>query len=245
MAAASPSPPRRKLASKENEEMDKPALRVLVVEDDPAIRELVTLHLKLEGYGVVSSADGTEALRLARAERFDLIVLDIMLPGLDGISILSAIRRGSPNKDTPILMLTARREEADKVLGLESGADDYLTKPFVIDELIARLRALIRRAQQQPWPVVTIGSLRIDLVQRRVYRDDVEVPLTGREFGILEQLVRHRGRILTRTMLSEHLYNDASEVMSNAIDVHVAAIRRKLGAGLIETRRGQGYLIDA
>jgi DNA-binding response OmpR family regulator len=107
------------------------------------------------------------------------------------------------------------------------------------------LRALIRRAQQQPSPAVTIGPLRIDLVRRRVYRDEVEVPLTGREFGILEQLVRHRGRILTRTTLSEHLYNDASEVMSNAIDVHVAAIRRKLGPALIETRRGQGYLIDA
>jgi two-component system OmpR family response regulator len=196
-----------------------------------------------EEFAVDESGDGEDGLFRALEVDYDAIVLDLMLPLRSGEAVLEGIRRAG--RTTPVLLLTARDTIADRVRGLNHGADDYLTKPFVIDELVARLRALIRRAQQQPSPIVALGPLRIDLVRRRVYRDDVEVALTGREFGILEQLVRHRGRILTRTTLSEHLYNDASEVMSNAIDVHIAAIRRKLGPALIETRRGQGYLIDA
>jgi len=218
-------------------------VRLLVVEDEPDLRRSLARSLKDAQFAVDESADGEDALFRALEVDYDAVVLDLMLPLKSGEAVLEGIRRAG--RSTPVLLLTARDTIADRVRGLNHGADDYLTKPFVIDELVARLRALIRRAQQQPSPVVTIGPLRLDLVRRRVYRDDVEVPLTGREFGILEQLVRHRGRILTRTMLSEHLYNDASEVMSNAIDVHVAAIRRKLGSTLIETRRGQGYLIDA
>ena len=218
-------------------------MRLLVVEDEPDLRRSLARSLKDAQFAVDESADGEDALFRALEVDYDAVVLDLMLPLKSGEAVLEGIRRAG--RSTPVLLLTARDTIADRVRGLNHGADDYLTKPFVIDELVARLRALIRRAQQQPSPVVTIGPLRMDLVRRRVYRDDVEVPLTGREFGILEQLVRHRGRILTRTMLSEHLYNDASEVMSNAIDVHVAAIRRKLGPTLIETRRGQGYLIDA
>jgi len=218
-------------------------VRLLVVEDEPDLRRSLARSLKDAQFAVDESADGEDALFRALEVDYDAVVLDLMLPLKSGEAVLEGIRRAG--RSTPVLLLTARDTIADRVRGLNHGADDYLTKPFVIDELVARLRALIRRAQQQPSPVVTIGPLRLDLVRRRVYRDDVEVPLTGREFGILEQLVRHRGRILTRTMLSEHLYNDASKVMSNAIDVHVAAIRRKLGSTLIETRRGQGYLIDA
>lgn len=218
-------------------------MRVLVVEDEPDLRRSLVRLLTDQQFAVDESADGEDALFRALEVDYDAIVLDLMLPLRSGDSVLEDIRKAG--RTTPILLLTARDTIADRVRGLNHGADDYLTKPFVIDELVARLRALIRRAQQQPSPTVTIGDLKIDLVRRRVYRDDVEVPLTGREFGILEQLIRHRGRILTRTMLSEHLYNDASEVMSNAIDVHIAAIRRKLGSTLIETRRGQGYLIDA
>jgi two-component system OmpR family response regulator len=218
-------------------------VRLLVVEDEPDLRRSLARSLKDAQFAVDESADGEDALFRALEVDYDAIVLDLMLPLKSGEAVLEGIRRAG--RTTPVLLLTARDTIADRVRGLNHGADDYLTKPFVIDELVARLRALIRRAQQHPSPVITIGPLRIDLVRRRVYRDDAEVPLTGREFGILEQLVRHRGRILTRTMLSEHLYNDASEVMSNAIDVHVAAIRRKLGPALIETRRGQGYLIDA
>jgi len=218
-------------------------MRILVVEDEPDLRRSLVRSLADAQFAVDESGDGDDALFRALEVDYDAIVLDLMLPLRPGEAVLEGLRRAG--RTTPVLLLTARDTIADRVNGLNHGADDYLTKPFVIDELVARLRALIRRAQQQPSPVVSVGDLRIDLVRRRVYRDEAEVPLTGREFGILEQLVRHRGRILTRTILSEHLYNDASEVMSNAIDVHVAAIRRKLGAALIETRRGQGYLIDA
>jgi two-component system OmpR family response regulator len=218
-------------------------MRLLVVEDEPDLRRSLARALADAQFAVDESADGEDGLFRSLEVDYDAIVLDLMLPLRSGEAVLEGIRRAG--RTTPVLLLTARDTIADRVRGLNHGADDYLTKPFVIDELVARLRALIRRAQQQPSPVVTIGPLRIDLVRRRVHRDDIEVPLTGREFGILEQLVRHRGRILTRTVLSEHLYNDASEVMSNAIDVHIAAIRRKLGPALIETRRGQGYLIDA
>ena len=155
--------------------MDTTGQRALVVEDEPAIRELIALHLKLEGYGVVPSGDGTEALRLARAEPFDLIVLDIMLPGLDGISVLGAIRRDSANRETPILMLTARREEADKVLGLETGADDYLTKPFGVREFVARVHALQRRRQRAEPSAhaapVTAGPLTVDPARRQARLD--------------------------------------------------------------------------
>ena len=218
-------------------------MRLLVVEDEPDLRRSLARSLADAQFAVDESADGEDALFRALEVDYDAIVLDLMLPLRSGEAVLESIRKAG--RTTPVLLLTARDTIADRVRGLNHGADDYVTKPFVLDELVARLRALIRRAQQQPSPVVTIGSLRIDLVRRRVYRDEMEIPLTGREFGILEQLVRHRGRILTRTTLSEHLYNDASEVMSNAIDVHIAAIRRKLGPALIETRRGQGYLIDA
>lgn len=218
-------------------------MRLLVVEDEPDLRRSLARSLADARFAVDESADGDDGLFRALEVDYDAIVLDLMLPLRSGEAVLEGIRRAG--RTTPVLLLTARDTIADRVRGLNHGADDYLTKPFVIDELVARLRALIRRAQQQPSPIVVIDSLRIDLVRRRVYRDDAEVALTGREFGILEQLIRHRGRILSRTSLSEHLYNDASEVMSNAIDVHVAAIRRKLGAALIETRRGQGYLIDA
>jgi two-component system OmpR family response regulator len=218
-------------------------MRLLVVEDEPDLRRSLARALSDAQFAVDESPDGEDGLFRSLEVDYDAIVLDLMLPLRSGEAVLEGIRRAG--RTTPVLLLTARDTIADRVRGLNHGADDYLTKPFVIDELVARLRALIRRAQQQPSPVVTIGPLRIDLVRRRVYRDDTEIPLTGREFGILEQLVRHRGRILTRTILSEHLYNDASEVMSNAIDVHVAALRRKLGPALIETRRGQGYLIDA
>ncbi len=218
-------------------------MRLLLVEDEPDLRRSLARSLSDARFAVDESGDGDDGLYRALEIDYDAIVLDLMLPRRSGEAVLEGIRRAG--RTTPVLLLTARDTIADRVGGLNHGADDYLTKPFVIEELVARLRALIRRAQQHPSPVVTIQSLRIDVVRRRVYRDDVEVALTGREFGILEQLVRHRGRILSRTALSEHLYNDASEVMSNAIDVHVAAIRRKLGATLIETRRGQGYLIDA
>jgi DNA-binding response OmpR family regulator len=231
--------------------MENTGLRVLVVEDDPAIRELLTLHLKLEGYGVVPSAEGTEALRLARGERFDLIVLDIMLPGLDGISILSAIRRGSPNQDTPILMLTARREEADKVLGLETGADDYLTKPFGVREFIARVRALQRRtarttdANSQAAPVV-VGPLTVDPARRQARLDGREIDLTANEFDLLYVLAGNRGIVFSREALMRRIWGDDTHITERSVDTLVKRVRRKIDDDaaeprFIQTVWGTGY----
>jgi two-component system OmpR family response regulator len=218
-------------------------MRLLVVEDEADLRRSLVRALVEEGFAVDAAGDGEEGLHLALEVDYDAIVLDLMLPGRSGASLLEALRRAG--RPTPVLVLTARDAMDDRVETLNDGADDYLTKPFVLAELVARLHALIRRAHRQPFPVIGVGDVEIDLVGRRVRRQGREVPLTARELSILVELVRHRGRVLTRSALSDHVYNDSSEIMSNAIDVHVASLRRKLGATLIETRRGLGYLIDA
>ena len=209
------------------------AKRVLVVEDDPAIRELITLHLKLEGYGVVPSDNGTEALRLARAERFDLIVLDVMLPGLDGISVCAAIRRESANMDAPVLMLTARREEADKVLGLETGADDYLTKPFGVREFVARVRALQRRHHRSEDPVaqatpVLAGPLTVDPARRQARLDDREIDLTANEFDLLHLLATNRGIVFSREALMQRIWGHDTHVTERSVDTLVKRLRKKI-----------------
>ena len=209
------------------------AKRVLVVEDDAAIRELLTLHLKLEGYGVLSSENGTEALRLARTERFDLIVLDVMLPGLDGISVCGAIRRDSANTDVPILMLTARREEADKVLGLETGADDYLTKPFGVREFVARVRALQRRHHRadeqtaQAAPVVA-GPLTVDPARRQARLDGREIDLTANEFDLLYLLATSRGIVFSREALMQRIWGHDTHVTERSVDTLVKRLRKKI-----------------
>src|SRR5262249_10715894 len=183
-----------------------PRRAVLVVEDEKNIRELVCLHLEVEGMTCVPAADGTTALDLASRHRFDVMVLDLMLPGVDGLSVCRAIRRGSINRDLPILMLTARREEADKVLGLESGADDYLTKPFGVRELVARVRALIRRSAisapsldgQRP---VRYKHIDVDPARHRVMVHDRDVELTSHEFNLLHVLLTHPGIVFSRDAL--------------------------------------------
>src|SRR5438270_13126794 len=169
--------------------MSTEQVRVMVVEDEPNIRELVCLHLRHEGYLCEALADGQTALSRAQTERFDLMVLDLMLPGLDGLSLCRAVRNGTSNADVPILMLTAKREESDKVVGLESGADDYLTKPFGVRELVARVRALLRRPRQAPidqvaddGQAVTVHGVAIDPARRRVRVDSRDVELTDQEF---------------------------------------------------------------
>jgi DNA-binding response OmpR family regulator len=215
--------------------------RVLVVEDEPAIRELLSLHLKLEGFGVLPSGDGVEALRLARAERFDLIVLDVMLPGLDGISILGAIRRDSVNRDTPILMLTARREESDKVLGLETGADDYLTKPFGVREFVARIRALQRRHQRaeeiatQAEPV-TAGPLTVDPQRRQARLDGREIDLTANEFDLLYLLASNRGIVFSREALMQKVWGSDTHITERSVDTLVKRVRRKIEDDSAEPR---------
>ncbi len=214
-------------------EPDTRARRVLVVEDDDAIRELLTLHLKLEGFAVLPSADGSEALRLARAERFDLIVLDVMLPGLDGISVCAAIRRESANQDTLILMLTARREESDKVLGLETGADDYLTKPFGIREFVARVHALQRRRQRtaeadaHPSPI-NAGDLTVDPGRRQARLEGREIDLTANEFDLLYLLASNRGLVFSREALMQRVWGNDTHITERSVDTLVKRVRRKI-----------------
>ena len=217
-------------------------MRLLVVEDDADLRRALARTLREAGFAVDEAADGDDGLFQVLEVPYDAVVLDLMLPGRDGWSVLEALR--AAGRKTPVLLLTARDAVADRVRGLDGGADDYLTKPFASSELIARLRALIRRATGAPDPKMELGGLTVDLTAQRVFRGDAEITLTAREFGILELLAHRRGTVVTRTSIGEHLYDDTSELMSNAIDVHVASLRRKLGSDLIQTRRGLGYLID-
>ena len=207
--------------------------RVLVVEDDPNIRDLVGLHLRLEGLEVTPVADGRQALSMARAHPFDLLVLDVMLPGLDGVTLCGAIRRESMNRATPILMLTARREESDKVLGLESGADDYLTKPFGVRELVARVRALLRRAQRSETAAghrtpVTAGALVVDPSRRQARLDGREIELTVHEFDLLYLLAANRGIVYSRDALMQRVWGDDTHITERSVDTLVKRVRRKV-----------------
>ena len=217
-------------------------MRLLLVEDDVDLARAVARTLSDAHFAVDVSHDGDEALQRALDVDYAVIVLDVLLPGLDGRDVLAALR--ARGRRTPVVLLTALDSPADVVTGLNTGADDYLRKPFDAAELVARIHALVRRAEGDPNPAVVLGDVRIDLAARRVFKDGREVDLTGREFGILRLLARQRGTIVPRAAIGEQLYDDDSEVMSNAIDVHVASLRRKLGPELIQTRRGLGYLID-
>ena len=217
-------------------------MRILVVEDEVDLARALARALADADLAVDLAHDGDEALFQAQAIDYDAIVLDLMLPKQSGWSVLDRLRRSG--RTTPVLIVTARDAVDDCVHGLNLGADDYITKPFAVDELVARIGAVVRRASSQPRPALSIGDVDIDLAARRVRRAGAEIELTARENGILELLLRRRGAIVTRTAISESLYNDDSEFLSNAIDVHVASLRRKLGADLIQTRRGHGYLID-
>lgn len=212
---------------------DRPsdAGRVLVVEDDPHIRDLVVLHLELEGLAPATAGTGSEGLRLAKAHPFDLIILDIMLPELDGITVCRAVRRESINGDVPILMLTARREEADKVLGLESGADDYLTKPFGIREFVARVRALLRRrpsAATGGRAAALAGPLVVDPARRHARLNDREIELTAYEFELLYLLASHKGIVFTREALMKKVWGDDTHITERSVDTLVKRVRRKI-----------------
>jgi DNA-binding response OmpR family regulator len=227
---------------------------VLVVEDEPNIRELVTLHLQLDGWTVTAAGDGQEALRLARATPFDLVILDLMLPGLDGMTVLRALRREGAARDVPVLLLTARRDESDKVLGLESGADDYLTKPFGVRELVARARALTRRPRAgagTPAPSgdgrpVRLGPLVVDPARRNVSVDGRHVELTAREFDLLHLLASHPGIVFSRESLLQRVWRGDTFVTARNIDTLVKRLRQKVEANpsepaLILTVWGTGY----
>jgi DNA-binding response OmpR family regulator len=212
-----------------------PRPTVLVVEDEPNIRELVCLHLGLENYECVQCGDGEAALKLARSRSFDLVILDVMLPGLDGVTVCKAIRRDSENPDVPVLMLTARREESDKVVGLESGADDYLTKPFGVRELVARVRALLRRG---PRPLVTTTReaakpinykhVEMDPSRRRVRVGNTDVELTSNEFQLLYVLLSSPGIVFSREALLSRVWKDQTFVTVRSVDTLIKRLRKKI-----------------
>tara|TARA_R100000027_G_scaffold67735_1_gene68302 strand:- start:17719 stop:18369 length:651 start_codon:yes stop_codon:yes gene_type:complete len=216
-------------------------MRVLVVEDDWALCRSVAATLRDEGIAVDTANDGVEGLALGREGIYDAILLDVMMPGLDGWEVLEKLRMES---SAPVMMLTARDAVPDRVKGLDIGADDYLTKPFDNAELCARVRALIRRSVGQTQSAITIDKLVLDTAGRTVTYDGKEVELTAREYSILEYLALNRGKVLTRTRLYERLFDERDDSYSNLLDVHVSKLRKKMGPELIKTRRGHGYLIE-
>ena len=215
--------------------------KVLVVEDDPSIRELVSLHLGLDGHKVSAVGDGREGLRLAQESPFELLVLDLMLPGLDGVSLCRAVRREGPNRDVPILMLTARGEESDKVVGLESGADDYLTKPFGVREFIARVGALLRRRRgpsadgERSIELLAFG-LEIEPARRRVIVRGQPVDLTRQEFSLLHLLGTHPGIVFSREALLGKIWRGDTFVTVRSVDTLVKRLRRRIEADPAEPR---------
>lgn len=217
---------------------------ILVVDDDPKIRSVLSRGLRFEGYTVQVAEDGTQALQLARLEAPDLVVLDVMLPGMDGLELCRRLRQGMA---APILMLTARDAVPDRIAGLDSGADDYLVKPFDFDELLARIRALLRRVQPQSEDeVLTFADLRLNLATREVLRGDRLLDLTAREFELLLFFLRNPRRVLTRDQILDQVWGTVY-VESNAIEVHIGRLRDKLEAAdeprLIQTLRGAGYAL--
>ncbi len=216
-------------------------MRLLIVEDEPDLLSSLAQALREEGYAVDTAADGEEGLYKAESWEYDALVLDIMLPKLDGWAVLQKLRK---SKKTPVLMLTARDQTRDRVRGLDTGADDYLIKPFDLPELMARLRALIRRSAGQTRNVIEIGDVAIDTAARSVSHRGQAVTLTAREYALVEFLALHRGEVVTRTALYEHLFDEDDSTLSNLLDVHVSNIRKKLGAEFITTRRGHGYCIE-
>jgi DNA-binding response OmpR family regulator len=221
-------------------------VRVLLIEDSARLRRSLGEGLRRSGYAVDSAGDGEEGLWYATENAYDVILLDLMLPGLDGLSLLRTLRERGVR--THVLILSARDQVESRVEGLNLGADDYLVKPFSFDELLARIGALLRRSYQEKSPKVRLGSLEVDMNARRATVEGNPVPLSAAEFNLLQLLLLRRGEVLSRQDLGEHLYPFESEISSNVIDVFVCSLRKKLGrsgaGSLIRTRRGHGYLIE-
>ena len=216
-------------------------MRLLLAEDEPDYLATLSKVLRAQGYAVDEARNGVEALHKAQISEYDAIILDGMLPEMDGFDLLRELRR---THKTPVLMLTARGLTQDRVRGLDLGADDYLVKPIDLRELVARVRALIRRAAGDAGAPMEIGEVEIDLGSRRVMKAGEVVALSAREYAILEYLALHRGKIVTRGDLFEHLHDETEIPLSNLVDVHVFSLRKKLGADFIVTYRGQGFSIE-
>jgi two-component system OmpR family response regulator len=218
-------------------------VRVLIVEDEATLAGQLVQALTGAGYAVDQAGDGAAADYLVQTERFDAIVLDLGLPKVDGLSLLSRWR--STGVITPVLVLTARGSWHDKVKGIDGGADDYVSKPFEIEEVLARVRALIRRASGHVAPELRAGGITLDPRSARVTRDGAPVKLTSHEFRVLAYLMHHQDRVVSQTELTEHIYAQDFDRDSNTVEVFVARLRRKLGASVIETIRGLGYRMGA
>ena len=221
-------------------------MRLLVVEDFPQIRKALVQGLREADYAVDATGDGNEALWYARTSDYDAMVLDLMLPGMSGLDVLREMRRSG--RDTPVLILTARDAVDDRVKGLDAGADDYLVKPFAFEELLARIRALLRRGYNDADERIVVGPLELDTTYKRASLDGKPVALTAREFALLEYLARRRGQPVSRTDIWEHLYDADADHTSNVVDVYIGYLRKKLHrAGepsLIRTHRGMGYALE-
>jgi DNA-binding response OmpR family regulator len=222
-------------------------MRILVAEDHAMLARSIANGLREEGFAVDLTADGEEALQLTRANPYDCLVLDVMLPSRDGWSILQQLRKNGAQ--TPVLMLTARDAIEDRVKGLNLGADDYLVKPFVWDELLARVRALVRRGHGQKSPVVLVGDLEIDTAGKTVQRAGKPISLSGREYALLEYLAHREGKVVSRGEIWDHIYDQTDETTSNVVDVYIGYLRQKIDRDfeqkLIHTRRGLGYVLSA
>jgi heavy metal response regulator len=222
-------------------------VRLLVVEDENKVASFIKKGLEEEGYAVDLAADGEAGLAMALERVHDLIILDIRLPKVDGLQVLQTLRQDKIT--TPVLLLTVRATIEDKVLGLDAGADDYLTKPFAFQELVARVRALLRRRSEAEPTVLQVGDLSLDPARRTVTRGGVKIDLTAREFSLLDYFMRNPGRVLTRTMIAEHVWDYSFDTSTNVIDVYVNYLRKKIDAErepkLLHTVRGVGYVLQA
>jgi DNA-binding response OmpR family regulator len=221
-------------------------MRILLAEDDSRVAGFIRRGLREEQYAVDVATDGEKALFMAQTGEYDLIILDLMLPQKDGMEVLRMLRGAKCG--TPILILTAKDKPKDKVDGLNAGADDYLTKPFGFEELLARVRALLRRHGDMTPTALTAGDLQMDTLKHKVRRGGKEIDLTNREYALLEFFLRHPNEVVTRTKLSEHVWETDFDTFSNVIDVHIARLRQKINDGfspkLLETVRGRGYILQ-
>ena len=222
-------------------------MRVLIIEDSERLQRSLSTGLRKAGYAVDVTGNGKDGLWYARSNDYDVIVLDLMLPGLDGLSLLRQLR--AAGRDTHVLILTAKDTIEDRVLGLRTGADDYLIKPFAFDELLARVQTLARRQHGVKNPQITIGDLRVDTAARTCRRGEEPIDLSAREYAVLEYLALRHGQVVTRTEIEHHIYDDQAEPMSNVVDAAIYALRKKIdlpdAPSLIHTRRGLGYVLQA
>jgi two-component system OmpR family response regulator len=216
-------------------------MRILIVEDEPDLLRSLAQALREEGYAVDTAPDGEDGFYKAENYDYDAVVLDVFPPKRPGWKFFKPLTK---KKNTPVLMLTARDQSRDRVKGLDTGADDYVVKPFDLEEIFARLRALIRRSANKTSNEIQIGDVKIDLALRNVFLKEKLIELTAREYSLVEFLALHRGEVVTRTQLYEHLFDENESSLSNLLDVHVSNVRKKLGAEFIVTRRGHGYCIE-